>query len=221
MNPGEYEKQAANYFKNKGYSVKVSSYTNDYGVDVFASKNKEKIAIQVKMYGSGIRPINRQMIMELCGAMNYFDCTSAKFVTDGRVLSDAKEVADKLNIEIIYLKPDESFKSNKKDSFTEMWEKYIIPLQGKTIVRDNGKTNKVISVDWSGIKRITSNGNQATIKIEIFKQVVKHLEKHKEITRKEINEEYVGRASSGICLILSQVPYVSYGGRPSKLMWKK
>jgi hypothetical protein len=222
MNSDEYEEYAAYYFKQKGFKVKLTP-KNDYGVDVFATRNNEKIAIQAKMYGSGVRPINRQMIMELCGAMHYFDCTSAKFVTNGKILSDAKEVANKLDIEIIYLQTDENFKSKllEKDSFSKIWEEYIIPLQGKTIKRSNGKTNKIISVDWSGIKRITSNGNQATIKIEIFKQVINHLKKHKEITRKAINEDYLGRASSGICLILSQIPFIEYIEKPSKLVWKK
>ena len=224
MTPEEYEQQVAEYFTKQGYDVELSPYTNDYGVDVFASKGEEKIAIQAKMYGSGIRPINRQMVMELCGAMHYFDCNSAKFVTDGRILSDAKKVADKLNIEIIALKPKENLvisKSNN-DSFSNIWEVYVMPLEGKTIKKENGKENKIVSVDWSGIKRTTSNGKTGTIKIEIFKLVINHLKEHKEITRKAINEEYLGRASSGICLILSQLPFIEYiKTKPSKLVWRK
>jgi len=222
MNSDEYEEYAADYFKKKGYQVKLTP-KNDYGVDVFAIKGKEKIAIQAKMYGSGIRPINRQIIMELCGAMHYFECKSAKLVTDGRVLDDAKEVAKKLDIEIIYLEQNDNFevKASDPDSFSTIWEEYILPLQGKTIKRSNGKTNKIISADWSGIKRITSNGNNAIIKIEIFKQVINQLKKYKTITRKAINDDYIGRASSGICLILSQVPFIEYLEKPSRLIWKK
>jgi len=221
MNPREYEYYTGEYFKKKGYKVELTPETNDYGVDLFIYKNSKKIAIQVKMYGQGTRPINRQMIMELCGAMNYFDCNQAKFVTDGRVLNDALEVAEKLNIEIINLSPDDSFKINVKDTFSDIWTKYIIPLKGKTLIRSNGKENKIVLVDWSGIKRITSNGNTATIKIEIFKQVINYLEKNKEITRKAINDDYLGRASSGICLILSQVPFIDYLKNPARLVWKK
>ena len=222
MNPEQYELQVADFFEKKGYITDITSFTNDYGVDVFATKGNKKIAIQAKMYGSG-RSINRQMVMELCGSMHYFDCTSAKLVTNGQVLSDAQEVAKKLRIEIIYLNPDPDFKSKNlnKDSFSNIWEQYIMPLQGKTITRTNGKTNKIITVDWSGIKRITSNGKTATIKIEIFKQVIRHLEKHKEITRSAINDDYLGRASSGICLIISQIPFIEYSSRPAKLIWKK
>ena len=65
------------------YIGKATSYSNDYGVDVFATKGKEKIAVQAKMYGGGTRKINRQMVMELHGAKDYFDCTKAIIGTDG------------------------------------------------------------------------------------------------------------------------------------------
>ena len=48
MRPNEYEHIVAEYFERKGYETKVSQYSNDYGVDVFAIKGKEKIAIQAK-----------------------------------------------------------------------------------------------------------------------------------------------------------------------------
>ena len=62
MTPDQYEKYVANYFQNKGYKVKQTPYSNDYGVDVFAEKNKEKIAIQAKMFGNS----NRDADAKLC-----------------------------------------------------------------------------------------------------------------------------------------------------------
>jgi len=223
MTPRHYEEQVARHFMDRGYDVILTPQTNDYGVDIFASKGKVKIAIQSKMYGSANRSVNRKMIMELCGAMHYFGCTSATMVTDGEVLSDAKKVADKLNIEIIYLKPDLSFKlrQSKTDTFSEIWKKYILTLEGKVLTREDGKKNKIIAVDWSGVKRISSNGKVSSIKIEIFKEVINYLDKKKEITRKHINDEYDGRASSGVCLILSQVPFIQYERNPTRLIWKK
>ncbi|HNP49532.1 MAG TPA: restriction endonuclease, partial [Bacteroidia bacterium] len=67
-------------------------------------------------------------------------------------------------------------------------------------------TNKIVKVDWGGIERITSNGNKSKIKIEIFRQAVNQLFRTGKITREEINLDYSKRASSGIVLILSQVP---------------
>ena len=101
MNPKQFEELVCEHFRQKGYEAKTTSYRNDYGVDVFATKGKEKIAVQVKMYGSGTRKINRQMVMELHGAKDYFDCTKAVIATDGVLLPDAIKVAQKLKIDIL------------------------------------------------------------------------------------------------------------------------
>jgi restriction system protein len=174
MTPREFEEFVCDHYRNQSYKVELTSYTNDYGVDAIAVKGKQKIAVQAKMYGSSTRKINRQMVMELHGAKDFFDCTKAVIVTDGKLLPDALQVANKLKIEVLTLnatlpiKPKQSKKQAR--SFDDIWEHYIIPLQGKTLVRSNGDTNKIIKVDWSGIERITSNGEKGKIKIEIFRQ---------------------------------------------------
>jgi Holliday junction resolvase-like predicted endonuclease len=204
MRPDEYEHIVAEYFEEKGYKTTVSQYSNDYGVDVFATKGKETIAIQAKMFGGSTRPINRQMVMELHGAKDYFDCTKAIITTNGRILDNALEVAKKLRIEILNIPAIQTSNKTKKTtqskSFENIWEKYVMPLEGKTIKRPDGKTNKIEKVDWSGIQRITSSGRPQRIKIEIFKKTISHLIENGEITRSYINEEYKDRASSGIVL---------------------
>ena len=45
------------YYRSKGYKAEVTPYSGDYGVDVFAVKGKEKIAVQAKMYGSSSRKV--------------------------------------------------------------------------------------------------------------------------------------------------------------------
>jgi restriction system protein len=168
MNPRQFEELVCEYFRNQGYKAEITSYSNDYGIDVFATKGKEKLAIQAKMYGSSTRKINRQMIMELYGAKDYFDCTKAIIVTNGALLSDAIEVANKLKIEILYLDsfssiPEKSNLTYNNTSFENIWENYIIPLEGKTLTRSNGDTNIILKADWSGIERLTSNGNKGKI----------------------------------------------------------
>ena len=225
MRPDEYEHIVAEYFEIKGYKTTVSQYTNDYGVDVFATKGKEKITIQVKMFGGSTRPINRQMVMELHGAKDYFDCTKAIIATNGRVIDNALEVANKLKIEIINIPAIRTSNKNKKvtksNSFESIWEKYVMPLEGKIIKRPDGKTNKIVKVDWSGIQRITSNGRSQKIKIEIFKKTINHLLKNGEISRSYINEEYKDRASSGIVLILGNTGIFEIKNKPKRLIMKK
>ena len=207
MTPDQYEKYVANYFQNKGYKVKQTPYSNDYGVDVFAEKNKEKIAIQAKMFGNSNRKINRQMVMEFYGAKDFFNCNKGIIVTDGEIIQNAKDVADKLGVEILFIYPKSHVPKNNSQ-FDEIWENYVMPLEGKTIARKNGKINKILEVNWGGINRITSNGNQQKIDIEIFKKTINHILENGSITRQEINDEYSKRASSGIVLILSQLPMI-------------
>lgn len=225
MNPRQFEELVCEYFRNNGYDAKTNSYISDYGVDVFATKGTEKIAIQVKMYGGGTRKINRQMVMELHGAKDYFDCTKAVFATDGAMMSDALEVARKLNIDVVYINTTLGNKGQKTVSleytFESIWEKYILPLKGKTLTRGNGDTNEIVNVNWSEVERITSNGKKGKIKIEIFKQAVNKLLTDGYITRDYINQNYVGRASSGVILILSQVPFFELTDNPTGLEVRK
>jgi Holliday junction resolvase-like predicted endonuclease len=225
MNPKQFEELVCEYFRQKGYEAKTTTYSNDYGVDVFATKGKEKIAVQAKMYGSGTRKINRQMVMELHGAKDYFDCTKAVIATDGVLLPDALQVAQKLKIEILSIDASKAFtkpkKNNNDKTFEGIWEKYIIPLQGKTLTRESGETNQIVKVNWSEVERITSNGNKGKIKVEIFKQAINKLLTDGSITRDYINQNYVGRASSGVILILSQVPFFQLTDRPTGLKYIK
>jgi restriction system protein len=223
MNPKQFEELVCEHFNSKGYDAKTTSYSNHYGVDVFAIKGKEKIAIQAKMYGKGTRKINRQMVMELHGAKDYFDCTKAVIATDGILLPDASEVAKKLRIEILYIDSSIALTTKKiisnDSTFEGIWEKYIIPLQGKILTRNSGETNKIVKVNWSEVERITSTGKTGKIKIEIFRQAVNRLLQDGSITRDYINQNYVGRASSGVILILSQVPFFQLTDKPTGLKY--
>lgn len=227
MNPRQFEEFVCEHFRQQGYNTELTKYSNDYGIDGFATKGKEKIAIQSKMYGHTTRKINRQMVLELHGAKDFFDCTKAVIATDGTFLSDALTVAEKLKIEILYInhfqptKPKSSSKNNNDKTFEQIWENYIVPLQGKTLTRNNGETNQILKTDWSGIERLTSNGNKGKIKIEIFKQAVNKLLTDGSITRDYINQNYVGRASSGIILVLSQVPFFKLTDKPTGLKYEK
>lgn len=226
MTPREYEIFIGKVFQDNGYKVDLTPQSNDYGVDLFASKDDEKIAIQVKMYGDS-RKINRKAVMELFGAKAYFDCTFAKIVTDSVLLKDAEKVAKKLNIEILYIKPDKKFTKTsvhndvENSDFHSDWEKYIKPLQGRTLYNLRNNPNKIVSVNLGGIERITENGKVSKIPIETFKEAYNYAKLHGEITRDYINQNYVGRASSGVILILSQIPKFKLLNNPLRLITKK
>jgi restriction system protein len=224
MNPRQFEEFVCNYYRKQGYKAELTSYTGDCGVDVFATKGKEKLAIQAKMYGGSTRKINRQCVMELHGAKDYFDCTKAVIATDGALMPDAENVAKKLKIDIVYLTNAEivtqSPVKSKSKTFESIWESYILPLQGKTLIKSDGETNSIVKADWSGIERVTSNGKNQKIKVEIFKWAINKLLATGTVTRDEINQNYTGRASSGIVLILAQVPFFQLTKSPTGLTYK-
>jgi len=232
VTPLVYEEMVAAHFRRQGYSVELTPHCNDYGVDAFACKENQKLALQAKMYGGG-RKVNRAMVMQLHGAKDYFGCTEAVIVTNGEVADDAKGVAAKLRIRILSLPveslspcdpmpPNARLKSAEVGlavpTFNEIWERHVMPLEGQTLVRPNGATNILLTVDWSGVKRFTLGERQQFIPIEVFRQAVGRLVERGQVTRKEIDEDYVGRASSGVVLILSQVPFFEYLRRPSRLV---
>ena len=242
MTPADYEYLVGEYFRKLGYHVTVTPASNDYGIDIIATKENEKIAIQAKMYGGTIRKVNRQTIFELYGAAAYADCDRAMLATNGRVLDDARRVADKLGIEILSIgsvsdsqeaeadldspsveKGETCSRHNRQpesttvtaanpsgETFEYLWKTYIMPLAGKTLYLPSGKSNLIKQVDWSGVQRITSNDRQQDIDIKIFRYAVNKIFTTGSITRDDINQQYTGRASSGIMLILSQIPIFSF-----------
>lgn len=95
-----------------------------------------------------------------------------------------------------------------------------MPLAGTTLRAKDGRSNHIVSVDWGGVVRITSTGRRQRIKIEIFRQIVARLLAGETVSRDSINADYVGRASSGIVLILSQIPQFVLSERPLALRLK-
>jgi restriction system protein len=187
------------------------------------------------MYGDTTRRVNREMVMQLHGAKDFFGCTEAVMVTNGDVMHNAHEVATKLRIRIVFLPADCSTvpacvvtndTSNESEAlarniFNEVWTKHVMPLAGKTLTGISGQTNTIISVNWSGVKRLTSGGQLQSIPIEVFRQAVGRILSDGSVTRDEINQEYSKRASSGVVLILSQVPLFLHLDCPSRLVLRQ
>lgn len=98
-----YEFYAAKYLNDLGYTTDVTNAVGDWGVDIFALKDGIKYAVQVKMYGVSKTKISRKDIMELYGAMEYFDCQAAIVIYNGMINNDSWIVANKLGIKMIYL----------------------------------------------------------------------------------------------------------------------
>lgn len=231
MNPREFEEAVAARLRQEGYETELGKGVGDYGVDVFAERDGRRYAVQAKMFGGTSRPVNRQMMMELHGAAAYFGCAGAMLATDGRVLADAAEVARTLGIRIIDMGgawteqpgPPAAASRGQPGSFAgdldfdTIWSRYVLPLAGATLIRPDGSSNTIVTVDWSGVERITSNGERGRIKIEIFEWAVNRILQDGCVSRAAINDQYQGRASSGVVLILAQVPLFELRDHPLTL----
>ena len=202
----------------QGYDVDLRGGTSDWGIDIIAARRRERLGIQVKMY-RGSRPVNRRQVFELYGAARYFDCTSAVMATDGVLDPDAAAAAAKLGIAV--WRPtgpasslvgasgraaQSSVAAPSLPSFEQLWEARVMPLAGQTLAFDSGQTNRITSVDWGGVHRTTSTGRRNKIPIEPFIWAIQRVRERGYVTRAEINEQFEGRYSSGVTLILAQIP---------------
>jgi hypothetical protein len=219
MDPGTFERIVASRLEADGYAATLTPSTNDWGVDIFAERAGERLAVQVKMY-RGARAVNRQMIFELYGASRFFDCTGAVIATDGEIRRDARTAAEKLGVRVLQWTDDmdsaveDLVQAQKRPAtarlsdptFEQIWATYVMPLAGRTLVGDRGLRNTILSVDWGGVRRVSSTGAPSRIPIEPIRWAIETILEFGSVTRGQIDEQYAGRASSGIQLILEQVP---------------
>jgi len=164
------------------------------------------------MYGGTGRAVNAQIVMQLFGAAKYQDCTDVMLVTNGRVLDEAEQVANKLGIVIRQIPTPGGELPHRPSAvgvvdqgrwtFDRVWKEQVMPLAGEVLARPDGSTNEVLAVDWGGLTRRTSNGAVQTIDIEIFRWAIERLLGGEVVLREEINDQYPKRASSGVVLIL-------------------
>lgn len=98
MSGYEFEGFLEELFRRMGYSVKHTKLSGDQGGDLIISKFGEKIAVQAKRSES---PIGNKAIQEVLGAMKMYGCDKGMVVTNNDFTTQAMELADKSNVELI------------------------------------------------------------------------------------------------------------------------
>ena len=95
----EYEFRVADYLRNQGFkSVKVTSGSGDYGVDVVATKNGEKYAVQCKYYS---QPVTQHAVREVLAGKAMYDCTKAMVVTNSTFTNSTKDLAKANDVTLV------------------------------------------------------------------------------------------------------------------------
>ena len=96
MTGHDYEYVVADYLRSRGYhGVKVTKGSGDFGVDVIATKNGVKYAVQCKLYSS---PVGVSAVQEVVAGKAYYRCKGAMVVTNSTFTAAAQKLADMNNV---------------------------------------------------------------------------------------------------------------------------
>jgi restriction system protein len=113
-----------------------------------------------------------------------------------------------------------------KLDFDTIWAQYVVPLRGKTVRGMDGLENEILRVDGRGVTRASRNDLVSRIPIEPFRWAVTRVLAGHEVERVEINAGFPHRYSSGVFLVLEQVPVFeafkkSSRGKPKALRLRR
>lgn len=105
----EFEHAIALVYEKIGYRTSLTNSTGDFGVDVIAEKNNERLAIQTKRYKG---TVGVKAVQEVAGGKIYYKATEAIVITNSFFTPQAKKLAETLGVKLI----------NRK-RLALMWEK--------------------------------------------------------------------------------------------------
>ena len=111
----EMEELAGELFRRKGYSVKVTQATNDYGIDVWAIKDEMVTGIQVKKWQSdvGFDDVAKTLGSNMSKANKYILISTTSFFTPQALKHQ------RLHSTIIELWDTNRFKKELRENFCE------------------------------------------------------------------------------------------------------
>lgn len=93
----EFEYFLSYYFKNLGFQTRVTPDTNDYGADIVAEKDGEKIVVQAKRYKGRV---GVAAVQEVFGSKSFYKADKAMVVTSGYFTPNAKNLAAECGVEL-------------------------------------------------------------------------------------------------------------------------
>lgn len=97
MSGEDFEKYLMYNFQKRGYKVKTTPVTGDYGADLILSKKGTKICVQAKRYKSNV---GNSAVQEIVAALAYYKCDYGMVITNSYFTAAAKTLAKVNNIEL-------------------------------------------------------------------------------------------------------------------------
>lgn len=100
MTGEEFEGYVAELLRFQGYKIRMTPRSGDYGVDIVASKDGIKTAVQVKRYSKKLdqKPV-REAVTGM--AVRQYGCTRAMVVTNSTFTKAAEFLASESNCELV------------------------------------------------------------------------------------------------------------------------
>ena len=98
LDPFEFEEWVARFLRISGYRAYATKKSGDYGVDVIAEKEYNRIAIQVKKFSN---PVGIKAVQEVIAGMDYYNCYEGWVITTAPYFTQAaKNLAQTRNIKL-------------------------------------------------------------------------------------------------------------------------
>ena len=91
----DYERYVGEILQQNEYQVKETPTTGDQGVDLIATKNNIRIAIQCKFYS---KPVGNKAVQEVATGKEFYDCEYACVVSNNTYTLSAKKLASASNV---------------------------------------------------------------------------------------------------------------------------
>ena len=99
MDGFQFEYRCAELLRNRGFhKVSVTQSIGDQGIDVIAYKNGEKYGIQCKYYS---HTVGNKAVQEAYSGAGFYDCDHAMVMTNSTFSRAAKELAEKLDVQLM------------------------------------------------------------------------------------------------------------------------
>ncbi|WP_175540365.1 restriction endonuclease [Halomonas sp. QHL1] len=118
----EYEDYIEALAYNYGWEPTRTPATGDHGADVIITDGDIRIAIQCKKYSS---PVGNKSVQEVYSAKDFYECDHAVVVTNSSFTTSARQVADSLNVRLVYHGDLQQTLESLSNDETDVFLKYI------------------------------------------------------------------------------------------------
>jgi restriction endonuclease Mrr len=100
LTPRDFERVVAELYNRLGYQVELTPATGDMGVDIVATKDRQRCAIECKRF-MPTQPVSRPLLQKLHSAMHVINAQKGIFVTTSRFSAQAHAFGAQWNIELV------------------------------------------------------------------------------------------------------------------------